>query len=184
MRRCSCQAWRSAGRGRLHLCTERLGGRFEDRIYRTNHADEFDVTHSAFFMNSSLAPVLRFRSRLKSVFYVLKGIRANGFSDTHPSKPCWETKSPQCTVKDVSVYSVKGLDNVRHEDMEIIIKSVAKNLLNVKRSGIPSINRRDLIMTLLASALRSGCGTLARVLLTSILLRLLENFQRLSDGKG
>ena len=33
-------------------------------------------------LNSSLALVLRFRRRLKSVYNVLKSIRANGFSDT------------------------------------------------------------------------------------------------------
>ena len=72
----------SVGRGRKQLCTKRLGSRFQDRIYRTDHADEFDVTHSGFFINSSLAPVLRFRRRLKSIYKVLEGTRANGFSDT------------------------------------------------------------------------------------------------------
>ena len=33
----------SPGRGRLQVCTKRLGGRFQDRICRTDHADEFDV---------------------------------------------------------------------------------------------------------------------------------------------
>ena len=51
----------SVGRGRLHMCTERLGSRFQDRLYRTDQADEFDVTHFVFFVNSSLALVLRFR---------------------------------------------------------------------------------------------------------------------------
>ena len=61
---------------------KRLDGRFHDRTYRTDHADEFDVARSGFFINSSLAPVLRFRCRLKTVYNVLEGIRANGFSDT------------------------------------------------------------------------------------------------------
>ena len=73
----------SEGRGRSQMCTKRPGGWFEDRIYRTNHSDEFDVTRSGFFINSSLAPVQRFRRRLtKSVFNVFKGIRVNGFSGT------------------------------------------------------------------------------------------------------
>ena len=72
----------SVGRGRLPVCTKRLGSRFQDRIYRTDHADESDVTHSGFFIKSSLAPVLQFCRRLESVNNVLGGIRANGFSDT------------------------------------------------------------------------------------------------------
>ena len=39
----------------LCLRTWRLGGRCKDRVYRTDHADEFDVTNSGFFVNSSLA---------------------------------------------------------------------------------------------------------------------------------
>ena len=42
-------------------------------------ADEFDVTHSGFFVNSSLAPVLRVRRRILSVCDVLKGIKLRGF---------------------------------------------------------------------------------------------------------
>ena len=38
-----------------------------DRIYRVDRADEFDATHSGFFINSSLAPVLRFRRIFVSV---------------------------------------------------------------------------------------------------------------------
>ena len=45
----------------------RLGGRCHDRIHRTDRADEFDVAHSGFFLNSSLAPVLRFRRSFVSV---------------------------------------------------------------------------------------------------------------------
>ena len=47
-----------------------------------NRADEFDVTHSGFFVNFSLAPVLRFWPRFVSVCNVLKGIKVHGFSDT------------------------------------------------------------------------------------------------------
>ena len=34
----------SVGRGWLQMCTKRVGSRFQNRIYRTDHADEFDVT--------------------------------------------------------------------------------------------------------------------------------------------
>ena len=69
------------GRGSLSICTMRLGGRCHDRIHRTDRADEFDVTHSGFFLNSSLAPVLRFRRSFVSVCNVLKGIKLHGFSE-------------------------------------------------------------------------------------------------------
>ena len=70
------------GKGQLSSRTKRLGGRCRDRIYRMNRADEFNVTHSGFFVNSSLAPVLRFWRRFVSVCYVLKGIKVHGFSET------------------------------------------------------------------------------------------------------
>ena len=60
----------------------RLGGRCHDRIHRTDRADEFDVVHSGFFLNSSLAPVLRLRRSFVSVCNVLKGIKLHGFSET------------------------------------------------------------------------------------------------------
>ena len=69
------------GRGSLSICTMRLGGRCHDRIYHVDRADEFDVTHSGFFLNSSLAPVLRFRRSFVSVRNVLKGIKLHGFSE-------------------------------------------------------------------------------------------------------
>ena len=47
-----------------------------------DHADEFDVTNSGFFVNSSLAPVLRFRRWFMSVCNVLNGIKTHGFTDT------------------------------------------------------------------------------------------------------
>ena len=48
----------------LSIYTMRLGGRCRDRIYRIDRADDFDVTHSGFFVNSSLAFVLRFRRKV------------------------------------------------------------------------------------------------------------------------
>ena len=69
------------GRGSLSICTMRLRGRCRDRIYHVDRADEFDVTHSGFFLNSSLAPVLRIRRSFVSVCNVLKGIRLHGFSE-------------------------------------------------------------------------------------------------------
>ena len=51
------------GRGYLSICTMRLGGRCRDRIYHVDRADEFDVTHSCFLLNSSLAPVCMFRGQ-------------------------------------------------------------------------------------------------------------------------
>ena len=71
------------GRGSLSICTMRLGGRCHDRIHRTDRADEFDVAHSGFFLNSSLA--LRFRRSFVSVCNVLKGIKLRGFSESRIS---------------------------------------------------------------------------------------------------
>ena len=59
----------------------RLGGRCHDRIHHVDRADEFDVTHSSFFLNSSLALVLRFRRSFVSVCNVLRGIKQHGFSE-------------------------------------------------------------------------------------------------------
>ena len=66
------------GRGQLSLRTKRLGGRCRDRISRMDRADDFDVTNSGFFVNSSLAPVLRFRRKFVSVSNVLEGIKLYG----------------------------------------------------------------------------------------------------------
>ena len=63
----------------------RLGGRCHDRIYHVDRSDEFDVTHFGYFLNSSLAPVLRFRRSFVSVCNVLKGIRKHGFTDARVS---------------------------------------------------------------------------------------------------
>ena len=69
------------GRGSLSIYSMRLGGRCHDRTYRVDRSDEFDVTHFGFFLNSSLAPVLRFRRCFVSVCTVLKGIKRHGFSE-------------------------------------------------------------------------------------------------------
>ena len=69
------------GRGSLSVFSMRLGGRCHDRIYHVDRSDEFDVTHFGFFLNSSLAPVLRFRRSFVSVCNVLKGIKRHGFSE-------------------------------------------------------------------------------------------------------
>ena len=69
------------GRGSLSVYSMRLGGRCHDRIYHVDRSDEFDVTHFGFFLNASLAPVLRFRRSFVSVCNVLKGIKQHGFSE-------------------------------------------------------------------------------------------------------
>ena len=51
-------------------------------MYRVGQCYEVDVQSAPFFVNSSLAPVLLFRRRLKSVADVLKGIREHGFTQT------------------------------------------------------------------------------------------------------
>ena len=66
------------GRDHLSLRTERLGGRCEDRIYRMDHADEFNVTNSGFFVDSSLAPVLRFRRKSCRSVMSSKALRLKG----------------------------------------------------------------------------------------------------------
>ena len=69
------------GRGSLSVYSMRLGGQCHDRIYHVDRSDEFDVTHFGFFLNSSLALVLRFRRSFVSVCNVLKGIKQHGFSE-------------------------------------------------------------------------------------------------------
>ena len=44
--------------------------------------DEVDVASAQYFVNSSLAPVVLFRRRLKSVADVLEGIRNKGFTQS------------------------------------------------------------------------------------------------------
>ena len=74
------------GRGLLRIRGRRLGGRAvggrgSGRLYRASHG-EVDVHCAQYFVNSSLAPVVLFRRRLKSVADVLKGIRDKGFSQS------------------------------------------------------------------------------------------------------
>ena len=61
----------------LRICRRRLGGRAvggrgSRGLYRASQEDEVDVHCAQYFVNSSLAPVLLFRRRLKSVADVLK----------------------------------------------------------------------------------------------------------------
>ena len=61
--------------GALRIRRRRLGGRSvgggvgsgASRLYRVSQGDEVDVESAQFFVNSSLAPVLLIRRRLKSV---------------------------------------------------------------------------------------------------------------------
>ena len=78
------------GRGLLRIRSRRLGGRAaggtsSSRLYRVSHGDDVDKLCAQYFVNSSLAPVLLFRRRLKSVADVLKGIRNNGFTQSRCS---------------------------------------------------------------------------------------------------
>ena len=60
---------------------KKVGGRCRDRVYRTDHADSFDVANTGFFIKSSLSPILRFRRRLKSACSVLKSLKNHGFAE-------------------------------------------------------------------------------------------------------
>ena len=65
------------GRGVLRIRNRRLGGRAvgsrgSSRFFRASQGDEVDVHCAQYFVNSSLAPVVLFRRRLKSVADVLK----------------------------------------------------------------------------------------------------------------
>ena len=71
------------GRGLLRNRGRRLGGRAvggkgSSRLYRVSQGDEVDVHSAQYFGNSSLAPVVLFRRRLKSVADVHEGIRNDG----------------------------------------------------------------------------------------------------------
>ena len=75
------------GRGLLRIRCRRLGGRAvgrsgASRLFRVSQSDEVDVQSAQYFVNSSLAPVLLFRRRLKSLADVLRGIRNHGFSQS------------------------------------------------------------------------------------------------------
>ena len=80
------------GRGLLRIRSRRLGGkavggRGSSKLYRVSQGDEVDVLCAQYFVNSSLAPVLLFRRRLKSVADVLKGIRSKGFTQSRWDAP-------------------------------------------------------------------------------------------------
>ena len=73
------------GRGLLRIRSRRLGGRAvgrsgASRLQRVGRSGEVDVSSAQHFVDSSLAPVLLSRRRLKSVADVLKGIRNRGFT--------------------------------------------------------------------------------------------------------
>ena len=51
-------------------------------MYRACQSDDVDIHCAQYFVNSSLAPVVLFRRRLKSVADVLKGIRSRGFTQS------------------------------------------------------------------------------------------------------
>ena len=53
------------------LEAELLDAEGASRLKRISHSDEVDVQSAQYFVNSSLAPVLLFRRRLKSVADVL-----------------------------------------------------------------------------------------------------------------
>ena len=72
------------GRGLPRVRSRRLGCRAiggigSGRLYRVSQSDEADVHCAQYFVNSSLAPIVLFRRRLKSVADV-KGIRDKGFT--------------------------------------------------------------------------------------------------------
>ena len=73
------------GRGLPRIHSRRPGGRAvggsgSGRLHRASQGDEVDVHCAQYFVNSSLAPFVLFRRRLKSVADVLKGIRDKGFT--------------------------------------------------------------------------------------------------------
>ena len=74
------------GRGLLRIRSWRLGGRAfgggAGRLHWISQNGEVDVQSPKYFVNSSLAPVLLFRRRLKSVADVLKGIWNHGFTQS------------------------------------------------------------------------------------------------------
>ena len=75
------------GRGLLRIRSRRLGGRAvggrgSSRLYRVTQGDDVDVHCAQYFVVSSLASVVLFRRRLKSVADVLKGIRNKGLTQS------------------------------------------------------------------------------------------------------
>ena len=85
------------GRGLQRIRTRRLGGRAvggrgSSRLYGASQGDEVDVHYAQYFVNSSLALVVLFRRRLKSVADVLQGISGNGFAQSRWEAllRCWD----------------------------------------------------------------------------------------------
>ena len=75
------------GRGLLRIRSRRLGGRVvggrrSGRLYRVSQGVEVDVHCAQYFVNSSLAPVVLFRRRLRSVSHVFEGTKDNGFTQS------------------------------------------------------------------------------------------------------
>ena len=75
------------GGGLLRIRSRRVGGRAVGgrvlcRLYRASQGDDVDVHCAQYFVKSSLAPVVLFRRRLKSVADVRKGIRDKGFTSS------------------------------------------------------------------------------------------------------
>ena len=63
-------------------CGRASGGNWAGRLHRVSRSDDLDVSPAQSSVNSSLAPVLLFRCRTKSVADVLRGIRWSGFSQS------------------------------------------------------------------------------------------------------
>ena len=76
--------------GAVRVRRRRLGGRsvgggggtVSSRLHHVSQGDEIDAASAQFFVNSSLAPVLLFRRRLKPVADALKGIKQHGLGQT------------------------------------------------------------------------------------------------------
>ena len=73
------------GRGAVQIRRRRLGGRAvrgsaASKLHRVSQGDEVGAASAQYFGNSSLAPVLLLRRRMKSVADVLRGICQHGFS--------------------------------------------------------------------------------------------------------
>ena len=71
------RSWRLGGEGGGSRAVGRSGAGRQQRVC---HSGEVDVGSAQYLVNSTLAPVLFFRRRLKSVADGLKGIRSCGFT--------------------------------------------------------------------------------------------------------
>ena len=85
------------GGGLSRIRGRRLGGRAagsrgSSRLYRVSQGGVVDVHCAQYFVKSSLAPVVLFRRRLKSVANVRRGIRSKGFTQARWDAllRCWE----------------------------------------------------------------------------------------------